>query len=147
MLVLCLFANVLSSDPFIVYTSNVFAILGLRSLYFLLAGVMGLFVYLRYGLGIVLGFVGIKMLLVDIYKIPIGVSLGVVAGILTLSIAASLLVRPRKGELPVPGLGLGKAGNKKPRRMLSAGPNRVWIWVAIIGAVLAIVIFAQAFQQ
>jgi tellurite resistance protein TerC len=136
-----------STDPFIVYTSNVFAILGLRSLYFLLAGVMDLFIYLRYGLGVVLGFVGIKMLLVDIYKIPIGVSLGVVAGILAISIAASLLVRRRKGELPVSGLGVGKVGNEKPRRVPSTASSRVWIWVAIIGAVLAIVIFAQAFQQ
>ena len=84
-----------SQDPFIVYTSNVFAILGLRSLYFLLAGVMDLFIYLRYGLGVVLGFVGIKMILGDIYKIPIGLSLAVVAGILTITIAASLLARPR----------------------------------------------------
>jgi tellurite resistance protein TerC len=84
-----------SQDPFIVYTSNVFAILGLRSLYFLLAGVMGLFVYLRYGLGVVLGFVGIKMILADVYKIPIGLSLAIVAGILTITIAASLLARPK----------------------------------------------------
>ena len=84
-----------SQDPFIVYTSNVFAILGLRSLYFLLAGVMDLFIYLRYGLGVVLGFVGLKMVLADIYKIPIGLSLAVVAGILTIAIAASLLARPR----------------------------------------------------
>src|ERR687887_515513 len=83
-----------SRDPFIVYTSNVFAILGLRSLYFLLAGIIDLFIYLRYGLGVVLGFVGIKMLLVDIYKIPIGISLAVVAGILTLSIVASLFLQP-----------------------------------------------------
>ena len=84
-----------SQDTFIVYTSNVFAILGLRSLYFLLAGVMDLFIYLRYGLGVVLGFVGIKMILADIYKIPIGLSLAVVAGILTISIVASLLARGR----------------------------------------------------
>jgi tellurite resistance protein TerC len=84
-----------SQDPFIVYTSNVFAILGLRSLYFLLAGVMDLFIYLRYGLGVVLGFVGVKMLLADIYKIPIGLSLAVVAGILAISIVASLLARPK----------------------------------------------------
>ena len=84
-----------SLDPFIVYTSNVFAILGLRSLYFLLAGVMDLFIYLRYGLGVVLSFVGIKMVLADIYKIPIGVSLAVVAGILAISIVASLLVRSK----------------------------------------------------
>ncbi len=80
-----------SRDPFIVYTSNVFAILGLRSLYFLLAGVVDLFIYLRYGLGVVLAFVGVKMMLSDVYKIPIGLSLAVVIGILALSVAASLL--------------------------------------------------------
>ena len=88
-----------SQDPFIVYTSNVFAILGLRSLYFLLAGVIDLFIYLRYGLGVVLGFVGIKMILADIYKIPIGLSLAVVAGILTISILASLLARARSTHI------------------------------------------------
>ena len=69
-----------------------FAILGLRSLYFLLAGVVDLFIYLRFGLGVVLAFVGIKMLLSDIYKIPIGLSLAVIIGVLALSIVASLLV-------------------------------------------------------
>ncbi|HEY1269587.1 MAG TPA: TerC family protein [Candidatus Binatia bacterium] len=77
-------------DPFIVYTSNVFAILGLRALYFLLAGIMHMFRYLKVGLAFVLCFVGIKMLLVDLYKIPIGVSLGIVAGILAVSILFSL---------------------------------------------------------
>ena len=86
-----------TTDPFIVYTSNVFAILGLRALYFLLAGVVGLFCYLRYGLGSVLGFVGMKMMLADVYKISIGVSLGVIAALLTLSILASLLL-PRKSS-------------------------------------------------
>ena len=79
-----------TQDPFIVYTSNVFAILGLRALYFLLADVMDKFQYLKYGLAAVLTFVGTKMVIVDFYKIPIGVSLGVVAGILTISILASL---------------------------------------------------------
>ncbi|MFT3890232.1 MAG: TerC family protein [Anaerolineales bacterium] len=77
-------------DPFIVYTSNVFAILGLRALYFLLADVMDKFQYLKYGLAAVLTFVGIKMVIVDLYKIPVGLSLGVVAGILTIAILASL---------------------------------------------------------
>src|SRR6185503_12266663 len=86
-----------TKDPFIVYTSNVFAILGLRALYFLLAGVMDLFCYLRYGLGLILSFVGIKMMLADVYKIPIGISLGVIATILTLSIVLSLIF-PRKRE-------------------------------------------------
>ncbi len=82
-------------DPFIVYTSNVFAILGLRSLYFVLAGIMDMFRYLKVGLSFVLCFVGAKMMIVDLYKIPIGVSLGVVAGILALSIVASLLFQPK----------------------------------------------------
>jgi tellurite resistance protein TerC len=79
-----------TQDPFIVYTSNVFAILGLRALYFLLANVMDMFQYLKFGLSAVLVFIGIKMVIVDFYKIPIGVSLTVVASILTISILASL---------------------------------------------------------
>ncbi len=82
-------------DPFIVYTSNVFAILGLRALYFALAGIMQLFHYLGYGLAAILVFVGIKMLMTDFYKLPIAVALGVVAGILLISVVASLL-RPRR---------------------------------------------------
>jgi tellurite resistance protein TerC len=84
-------------DPFIVYTSNVFAILGLRALYFLLANVMDKFRYLKFGLSAVLVFIGVKMVIVDFYKIPIGISLGVVAGILTISILASLW-KARKEE-------------------------------------------------
>lgn len=85
----------ITSDPFIVYTSNVFAILGLRALYFLLAGIMNLFRYLKIGLSLVLIFVGMKMILTDFYEIPIYVSLAVVAGILALSIAASLAVKQK----------------------------------------------------
>jgi tellurite resistance protein TerC len=81
----------ITHDPFIVYTSNVFAILGLRALYFALAGLMKLFEYLHYGLGAILAFVGVKMLLADIYKVPIGIALGVIAGILALSILFSVL--------------------------------------------------------
>ena len=84
----------ITSDPFIVFTSNIFAILGLRSLYFLLAGVITKFVYLKVGLSVVLMFVGAKMLLTDLYKLPILASLGIIAGILVASIAASLL-KPR----------------------------------------------------
>jgi tellurite resistance protein TerC len=83
-----------SSDPFIVYTSNIFAILGLRSLYFALAGMMERFHYLKVGLALVLAFVGGKMLLAGVFKIPIGWSLGVVLLLLAGSVAASLL-RPR----------------------------------------------------
>jgi len=82
-------------DPFIVYTSNVFAILGLRALYFALAGIMRLFHYLPYGLSLILVFVGIKMLLVDIYKIPIGIALGTVAALLALSVIASIVFPPK----------------------------------------------------
>jgi tellurite resistance protein TerC len=77
-------------DPFIVYTSNVCAILGLRALYFLLANVMHQFQYLKLGLSVVLTFIGIKMVIVDLYHIPVGVSLAVVASVLTISILASL---------------------------------------------------------
>jgi tellurite resistance protein TerC len=88
-------------DPFLVYTSNVFAILGLRALYFLLAGVITKFHYLKLGLSVVLVFVGAKMLLTDIYKIPIVVSLGVIATILTLSVIGSLLF-PKAAEEHAP---------------------------------------------
>lgn len=81
----------ITHDPFIVYTSNVFAILGLRALYFALAGIMQLFHYLHYGLSAILVFVGVKMLIADIYKIPIGIALAVIAGILLFSVIASLM--------------------------------------------------------
>jgi tellurite resistance protein TerC len=84
-----------SRDPFIVFTSNIFAILGLRSLYFLLAGVMSRFRYLTLGLAGVLVFVGGKMLLSGVLAIPIGLSLGVIGVLLGVSIAASLLVKKR----------------------------------------------------
>ena len=85
----------ITQDPFIVYTSNIFAILGLRALYFLLAGAIDTFRFLKVGLSFVLCFVGIKMLVVKVYKIPTGVSLGMVAGILAVSILASVAVRKR----------------------------------------------------
>jgi tellurite resistance protein TerC len=81
----------ITTDPFIVFTSNIFAILGLRALYFLLAGMLGKFRYLKVGLGLVLAFVGIKMLLAGWIQVPIGLSLGVVAGLLGISIAVSLV--------------------------------------------------------
>jgi tellurite resistance protein TerC len=86
-------------DPFIVFTSNIFAILGLRSLYFLLADLVDKFRYLKVGLAAVLVFVGVKMTIVDIYKIPALASLAVVTALLGLSIVASLLV-PRKPAAP-----------------------------------------------
>ncbi len=93
----------ITTDPFIVYTSNVFAILGLRALFFALAGVMGMFHYLKYGLSLVLMFVGVKMLITDIYKIPIGASLGLIATILAVSVVASLVwpqAEPHPETLP-----------------------------------------------
>jgi tellurite resistance protein TerC len=88
----------ITQDPFIVYSSNVFAILGLRALYFLLADVIHRFHYLKVGLSVVLVFVGSKMLLADVYKIPIGVSLGVILLVLAASIAASLFWPRAVGE-------------------------------------------------
>ena len=82
----------ITTDPFIVYTSNVFAILGLRALYFALSGVLDMFHYLKYGLGLVLSFVGVKMLISEIYVISIPVALGVVAAILVVSIVASIMM-------------------------------------------------------
>lgn len=89
-------------DPFIVYTSNVCAILGLRALYFLLANVMHQFQYLKLGLSVVLTFIGIKMTIVDLYHIPVAVSLGVVASVLTISILASLWKTKRDARLAEP---------------------------------------------
>jgi tellurite resistance protein TerC len=90
-----------TTDPFIVYTSNVFAILGLRSLYFALAGVMDKFHYLKIGLGVVLTFVGVKMLLAHSpWKLDTLVSLGVIVLVLTASIVMSLL-KPKKVTVPV----------------------------------------------
>lgn len=80
----------ITTDPFIVLTSNVFAILGLRAMYFLLAGMADRFSLLKYGLALVLVFIGAKMLLLDIYKIPVGISLGVVALIIGTSVVLSL---------------------------------------------------------
>ncbi len=88
----------ITQDPFIVYTSNVFAILGLRSLYFALAGMMELFHYLHYGLAIILTFIGVKMLISHFYHLPTAVALGVVAGVLTISVVASLAFPKREGH-------------------------------------------------
>ena len=90
-----------TSDPFVVYTSNVFAILGLRALYFVLVGMLGRFHYLKLGLGLVLAFVGVKMLLADVYEVPIAASLGVIAALLAGSVALSLLRPPTHPPLPV----------------------------------------------
>jgi tellurite resistance protein TerC len=84
----------ITKDPFIVLTSNVFAILGLRAMYFLLAAVANKFHLLNYGLAVILVFIGTKMCLIDIFKIPVGVSLGVVVGILAVTMLLSLRSAP-----------------------------------------------------
>lgn len=92
-------------DPFLVYTSNVFAILGLRSMYFVLSGVIQKFYLLKYGLSLVLTFVGVKMLLSDVAHIDTGISLGVVGGVLILSIVLSLLFPKPPENMPPPDAG------------------------------------------
>lgn len=90
----------ITTDPFVVFTSNAFAILGLRSMYFLLAGMMHRFVYLRYGLAAILVFVGTKMLLFDVWHVPTPVSLAVIGSILALTVAASLWRSRRVADPP-----------------------------------------------
>lgn len=86
-------------DPFIVYTSNVFAIMGLRALYFLLSNVMGMFAYLKLGISFVLAFVGVKMLVADTrFEIPIHFSLGVIFGVLFISIITSIVMGKKGGN-------------------------------------------------
>ena len=104
-------------DPFIVFTSNAFAILGLRALYFLLAGVAHRFVYLKTGLAVILAFVGTKMLIADFYHVPVWISLSVIATVLTVSIVASLrsgreLDAAHEAPLPDP-LGLLTDGDSR----------------------------------
>jgi tellurite resistance protein TerC len=91
----------ISKDPFIVYTSNIFAILGLRAMYFLLAGVIDKFHLLKYGLALVLLFVGVKMVIADWFHVPIGISLGAIGGVLALSIVISILRPPKQKEWDV----------------------------------------------
>ncbi len=88
----------ISRDPFIVYTSNVFAILGLRSLFFAISGLMKLFHLLHYGLAAILSFVGVKMLIEDFFHVPVGVSLIVISSILVTSIVASMIWPDTKYE-------------------------------------------------
>jgi tellurite resistance protein TerC len=116
----------ITTDPFIVLTSNVFAILGLRAMYFLLAGMHERFHLLSYGLALVLGFIGAKMLLIDLYKIPIAVSLGVTVAILAATMILSLRIPPRGGTsggaYPFPGKSAGVERVSDERR--DAGPRR-----------------------
>jgi tellurite resistance protein TerC len=132
----------ITQDPFIVYTSNVFAILGLRALYFMLAGIMQMFVYLKVGLSFVLCFVGAKMLLVDVYKIPIGTSLAVIGGVLLLAVIASLIVT-RKGMAVMAPV----ANPVRPARAMPGTPARrfaptfttIWMSVFFLSALLTLV--------
>ncbi|MHC1729553.1 MAG: TerC family protein [Syntrophobacteraceae bacterium] len=87
----------ITDDPFIVFTSNIFAILGLRAMYFLLVDIAGRFHLLKYGLAIILMVIGVKMLLLDIYKIPVWIAMGIVALILLISVVASLVTSRRIG--------------------------------------------------
>ena len=80
----------ITRDPFIVYTSNVFAIMGLRALFFLLSGAMGMFVYLKFGISFILAFVGVKMLVADLWHVPTYFSLGIIIGVLAISIMISV---------------------------------------------------------
>ncbi|MBP6122502.1 MULTISPECIES: TerC family protein [Providencia] len=84
-----------TTDPFIVLTSNLFAILGLRAMYFLLAGVAEKFTMLKYGLAVILSFIGVKMLLMDIYHIPTAISLGTIAAILVITLVINTIVNKR----------------------------------------------------
>jgi len=86
-----------TGDPFIVFTSNIFAILGLRAMYFLLADMAERFHLLKFGLAVILMFIGVKMLLLDVYKIPVGIVLGIVGLILLASVVASLVTSRRFG--------------------------------------------------
>ena len=88
-----------TTDAFLVYTSNIFAILGLRSMYFLLSGIVHRFVYLQYGLSVILVFVGLKMIAGDFVHVPTPVSLGVIVLALGVSIAASLLRSPSTAKV------------------------------------------------
>ncbi|MBL7857722.1 MAG: TerC family protein [Cyclobacteriaceae bacterium] len=91
----------ISDDAFIVYTSNVFAILGLRSLFFALSGLEKYFVYLKYGLAVILIFVGVKMCMADLYKVPIEISLAFIISTLSMAVLASLVLQNPAAKAPV----------------------------------------------
>jgi len=91
----------ITMDPFIVLTSNIFAILGLRAMYFLLAAVAAKFHLLSYGLAVILVFIGTKMMLIDVFKIPVAISLGVVASILAITMLLSVRTAPKIEPRPL----------------------------------------------
>ena len=93
----------ITTDPFIVYTSNICAILGLRSLYFLLAGLVDRFVYLKTGLAIILAFVGIKMITADVFPLPNGLSLIIIVLVLTVTITTSMIATRRQARASLDG--------------------------------------------
>ncbi|MGE5497731.1 MAG: TerC family protein, partial [Syntrophothermus sp.] len=88
----------ITRDPFIIITSNIFAILGLRALYFVLANIVDMFVYLKYGVAVILAFVGIKMITADIFHINTEISLLVIFACLAVSVAASLIAKKSHTE-------------------------------------------------
>ncbi len=106
-------------DPFLVYTSNIFAILGLRSLYFVFAGIMEKFYYLKLGLSVILTFVGVKMVLADVFSLPTTLSLVVIAVVLTIAIVASIVrTRHQAAKTREPEAQAGEASAREiiPRR-------------------------------
>ena len=106
-------------DPFLVYTSNIFAILGLRSLYFVFAGIMEKFYYLKLGLSVILTFVGVKMVLADVFSLPTALSLVVIAMVLTIAIVASIVrTRHQAAKTREPEAQAGEASAREimPRR-------------------------------
>jgi len=94
----------ITQDPFIIITSNIFAILGLRALYFAIAGIIDIFVYLKYGVAVILAFVGVKMVFADVFKIPIEISLVIILACLVISVVLSIIFPKRSAEEDVPPL-------------------------------------------
>ncbi len=103
-----------TTEPFLVFTSNAFAILGLRALYFLLADLMHRFTYLKTGLAVILAFVGVKMLLIDLVKVPVAVSLGFIAVVLAVSVIASLRTSTTGALPPLTAASAGRRAHPEP---------------------------------
>ncbi|NLL95198.1 MAG: TerC family protein [Thermoplasmatales archaeon] len=97
----------ITTDTFIVYTSNIFAILGLRSLYFALAGILGRYTHIGYGIAVILAFVGVKMIISDHYHIPVAISLAVILGVLAVTAVLSVIIDRRGGGGKGPDSGEG----------------------------------------
>ncbi|MBM3956941.1 MAG: TerC family protein [Gemmatimonadetes bacterium] len=114
----------ISRDPFIVWTSNVFAILGMRALFFLVAGILPYFRYLKAGLVIVLGYVGVKMLISDVYHLPTFASLGIVVGILSATMLASYVARLRESCRPARAVGTAPGDARSLRSETGSAAGR-----------------------